>query len=587
MFEKIKASDGNEYTKDAIFTDSAGERVGVIGQDTTPNLSVSEMQFSVEAVVREVVIPAYNSLVDALNALAAASNMGAADINGDASTVQAELTKRIITGNVKYIRLNSDKVLETSNDGVTWEATGSSGHIIIKPDGTVAPQRSRMKFVNGTVTDDGTQTIITGLKGDTGPQGEKGETGAQGPKGEQGLTGPVIVPSVDTNGVMSFTIQDTAIAPQPVSVRGPQGPQGVQGEQGAQGARGPQGIQGIQGVQGPKGDQGAQGIQGPAGPQGPAGAQGPTGAQGPAGPAGKDGTSLYIEDSYPTLAVLKNAIPAGNDKMYYVQENGECYIYSETESDWVSVGVLQGPAGPQGPQGEQGIQGPKGDTGAQGPQGEQGVQGIQGEQGATGPEGPQGPAGVAGSDGKSAYQTAVEGGYSGTETAFNAALADVPGHIASKSNPHEVTKTQVGLSNVDNVKQAPYTHVSDKANPHGVTKAQVGLGNVDNTSDANKPVSTAQQTAINACKVKKNTISLPTASWTGSGPYTQTVTITGITVNSKVDIQMDATALGVLIDSGTSAIWIENNNGTLTAKALGEKPNANLSVQVTITEVTA
>lgn len=587
MFEKIKASDGNEYTKDAIFTDSAGDRVGVIGQDTTPNLSVSEMQYSVEAVVREVVIPAYNSLVDALNALAAASNMGAADINGDASTVQAELTKRIITGNVKYIRLNSDKVLETSNDGVTWEATGSSGHIIIKPDGTVAPQRSRMKFVNGIVTDDGTQTIITALKGDTGPQGEKGDTGAQGPQGEQGLTGPVIVPSVDANGVMSFTIQDTAIAPQPVSVRGPQGPQGVQGEQGAQGARGPQGIQGIQGVQGPKGDQGAQGIQGPAGPQGPAGAQGPTGAQGPAGAAGKDGTSLYIEDTYSTLAALKNAIPGGNDKMYFVREDGECYIYSETESDWVSVGALQGPAGPQGPQGEQGIQGPKGDTGAQGPQGEQGVQGIQGEQGATGPEGPQGPAGVAGADGKSAYQTAVEGGYSGTETAFNAALADVPGHIASKSNPHEVTKTQVGLSNVDNVKQAPYTHVSDKANPHGVTKAQVGLGNVDNTSDANKPVSTAQQTAINACKVKKNTISLPTASWTGSGPYTQTVTITGITVNSKVDIQMDATALGVLIDSGTSAIWIENNNGTLTAKALGEKPNANLSVQVTITEVTA
>ena len=34
-------------------------------------------------------------------------------------------------------------------------------------------------------------------------------------------------------------------------------------------------------------------------------------------------------------------------------------------------------------------------------------------------------------------------------------------------------------------------------NPHGVTKAQVGLGNVDNTSDANKPVSTAQLAAFN------------------------------------------------------------------------------------------
>lgn len=36
------------------------------------------------------------------------------------------------------------------------------------------------------------------------------------------------------------------------------------------------------------------------------------------------------------------------------------------------------------------------------------------------------------------------------------------------------------------------------SNPNGVTKAQVGLGNVDNTSDVAKPVSTAQQTALNA-----------------------------------------------------------------------------------------
>lgn len=33
-------------------------------------------------------------------------------------------------------------------------------------------------------------------------------------------------------------------------------------------------------------------------------------------------------------------------------------------------------------------------------------------------------------DGKSAYQSAVEAGYSGTETAFNTALSNVPGHIA-------------------------------------------------------------------------------------------------------------------------------------------------------------
>lgn len=40
------------------------------------------------------------------------------------------------------------------------------------------------------------------------------------------------------------------------------------------------------------------------------------------------------------------------------------------------------------------------------------------------------------------------------------------------------------------------THIASTSNPHSVTKAQVGLGNVDNTSDANKPISTAVQAAL-------------------------------------------------------------------------------------------
>jgi hypothetical protein len=42
------------------------------------------------------------------------------------------------------------------------------------------------------------------------------------------------------------------------------------------------------------------------------------------------------------------------------------------------------------------------------------------------------------------------------------------------------------------------SHISNSSNPHTVTKAQIGLGNCDDTTDLNKPVSTATQTAINA-----------------------------------------------------------------------------------------
>ena len=257
------------------------------------------------------------------------------------------------------------------------------------------------------------------------------------------------------------------------------------------------------------------------------------------GQKGDTGNGLNIKGIYASLAALQEAVPsplAGD--MYNIGESAPYRVYMyDANLGWTDIGQIQGPTGPAG---------------------------------------------------KSAYVAAVEAGYSGNEDTFNAQMSAVATHVSDTNNPHGVTKAQVGLSNVDNVKQAPYTHVSDKANPHGVTKAQVGLGNVDNTSDANKPVSTAQQAAINACKVKKATLSLAAASWTGSAsPYTQSVTIDGITVNSKVDLQMDSTAIGVMVDSGTMAIYIANNNGTLTAYAVGEKPTADLSVQGTITEVTA
>ena len=46
------------------------------------------------------------------------------------------------------------------------------------------------------------------------------------------------------------------------------------------------------------------------------------------------------------------------------------------------------------------------------------------------------------------------------------------------------------------------SHTAATNNPHSVTKAQVGLGNADNTSDANKPVSSATQTALDGKQIK-------------------------------------------------------------------------------------
>ena len=81
----------------------------------------------------------------------------------------------------------------------------------------------------------------------------------------------------------------------------------------------------------------------------------------------------------------------------YIGNNGNWWIGAE------DTGVAA--TGPQGPQG------------IAGPAGPQGIQGIQGQAGLAGSDGQDGV------DGKSAYQYAVEGGYTGTEEAFAAKLA--------------------------------------------------------------------------------------------------------------------------------------------------------------------
>lgn len=84
----------------------------------------------------------------------------------------------------------------------------------------------------------------------------------------------------------------------------------------------------------------------------------------------------------------------------------------------------------------------------------------------------------------------------------------------------------------------------------------------------------------------KLSLTLAAANWTGSAsPYTQGVTITGGTATSQADIQADATAIQQMLDDGTNAIYIANNNGTFTAYAVGEKPTADLHVQVTVYDV--
>lgn len=523
---------------------------------------------------------------------------------------------------IKYIRLNADEHIEVSSDGATWTEVASSGHLIYDAAGQQMPQRSRLKFGGASVvTDDGTYTIVSGVKGDKGDTGMKGDKGDKGDTGDQGPQGAAWYPTVDGLGNLTFVLSETATPPPAYNIRGPQGPQGVQGLQGAAGATGPQGIQGPRGLQGAKGEKGATGATGATGPAGPAGAQGAqgiqgpqgetgpqgaTGATGPAGPTGpqgqkgdpgEDGKSFTVQDIYPTLAALKQAFPTGNEYAYQVTaEDDEIFIWSELATDWVSLGKLQGPQGPQGPTGATGAQGPKGDTGPQGPQGVQGIQGEKGEQGATGatgptgptgpegPEGPQGPQGETGPQGEqgiqgpqgeageSAYTAASKGGYTGTETQFNSDLAKI-GNKADKTVP-------AAAGNLAALDAAG--NLSDSGKRPADFQAKVTASGLLKGDGAGGVTAAAAGTDYSGPKATV-TATLLASGWTGSeAPFVYTLAIAGVTATSYQELvpavnitaeQLKALQAANITDAGQAA-------GTMTLKAYGKVPTVDIPIRV-------
>lgn len=84
---------------------------------------------------------------------------------------------------------------------------------------------------------------------------------------------------------------------------------------------------------------------------------------------------------------------------------------------------------------------------------------------------------------------------------------------------------------------------------------------------------------------KTGSVSL-SATWEGSDPYSQTVTLSGATVTgkSKVDLLPTAAQLDALATDGVISLMIENNGGTLTAWAVGGTPSTAMTISCTVTE---
>ena len=105
-------------------------------------------------------------------------------------------------------------------------------------------------------------------------------------------------------------------------------------------------------------------------------------------------------------------------------------------------------------------------------------------------------------------------------------------------------------------------HLNDTDNPHVVTKEQVGLGNVDDTSDINKPISTAQQ---NALDTKVDSVKIGTTEYkTGTTVTLPVYTISEINSTFGADVSLS-------VDTSTYEITLllkDKNGNTLSTQTV-------------------
>ena len=82
-------------------------------------------------------------------------------------------------------------------------------------------------------------------------------------------------------------------------------------------------------------------------------------------------------------------------------------------------------------------------------------------------------------------------------------------------------------------------------------------------------------------------VNLLAADWIGeSSPYSQVVQIDGITENSQVDLTPSIEQLVIFYEKDLGFVT-ENEDGVVTVYAIGQKPENDYVIQVTITEVSA
>lgn len=223
--------------------------------------------------------------------------------------------------------------------------------------------------------------------------------------------------------------------------------------------------------------------------------------------------------------------------------------------------------GPQGPQGPQGIQGP------QGPKGEQGngltILGYYSSVSALIVAVPNPNVGDTYGIGSAPPYNLYA--WDGALWIDNGQLQGAKGEKGDKGDKGDTGEQ--GPQGIQGI-QGPKGDTGEKGN-----KGEQGPAGKDGlTTSVNGVAQVNGEITI----IRKASVVLSASGWNGNS---QSISVANVTAKSKVDIQPDSAVIEQMLNDEVVGLYIENNAGTLTAKAVGGVPKADLTLQITLTEV--
>ena len=178
--------------------------------------------------------------------------------------------------------------------------------------------------------------------------------------------------------------------------------------------------------------------------------------------------------------------------------------------------------------------------------------------------------------------TVADGAYSHAEGQGTSASSDHQ-HVQGRFNVVDTSEIYAHI--VGNGQGTPSNAHTLDWNGNAWFAGDVYVGSTSGTNKDAGSVKLVTETVLQSIMPKVTNISMPAANWTGStNPWSQVVTMNGVTANSKIDLQPTAVQI-VELQNADIMLMIENNGGTTTAYAIGGKPTADYTMQALITEV--